>query len=303
MSEKSGLPRARIARNYFTWGLWLLPVAAAGVCAFFLLHDFVFTGPTITIYFQSVDGLEEQNSPVMYRGVKIGQVESLRLTKGEDGVAARAKLDDSAGDVARQGSIFWIVRPELRLGSISGLRTIVSGSYITVQPGTGERTNLFAGAEQAPLAPIKAVQFEFLTDDLGSLEAQSPIFYRGIQVGEVTAFHLADDSSAVRVEGRVREEYAPLVRVNSKFWNAGGINVHAGLFSGLQISAESAQTVVSGGIAFATPPDYGPAATNGTVFVLNKQETDDWKTWNATILLRAVPAVSKEKNTLPQLNQ
>ncbi len=303
MSEKiHGLPKAKIERNYLTWSLWMVPLAAAAVCVYFVLHDIVFGGPTITIYFQNADGLQAQNSMVKFRGINIGEIESLKLAKDGEFVAVRAKLGFPARNLARQGSIFWIVRPEVKLGSISGLRTIVSGNYITVQPGDGPRTNAFVGAEQPPLPPIPAIQLTLLTGNLDSLEPQSPIFYRGIQVGEVMGFHLSDDARDVVVEARIREDYAPLVRMNSQFWNAGGINFHAGLFSGIEISAESAETVVSGGMAFATPPDYGPPATNGAVFTLNEKEKDEWKTWNPAIQLHNVPEGKTIKTSLPQFN-
>lgn len=304
MSEKShAMPKAKIETNYMTWGLWLLPIAAAGICVYFVLHDVVFSGPTITIYFQNADGLQEKNSKIMYRGIQIGEIQSLTLANDKQNVAVRVKLDYSATEIAREGTIFWIVRPELRLGSISGLRTIVSGNYVGVMPGNGVRTNEFTGVEQAPLAPVQSIQITLLTDDLGSLEALSPIFYRGIQVGEVTDFHLSNTASNVVINARIREEYAPLVRRDSEFWNAGGINFHAGLFSGVQISAESAQTVISGGIAFATPLNHGPEATNGTVYLLNKKEDDAWKDWNPSIELKSVPEGEKAKNSLPQINQ
>jgi paraquat-inducible protein B len=302
MSEKiHGLPRAKVEKSYLTWSLWLIPLAAAAVCVYFVLHDVVFSGPTITIYFQNAEGLQAQNSMVKYRGINIGQVKSLKLAQKTQTVAVRAKLDYFARNLAREGSVFWIVRPEVKLGSISGLRTIVSGNFVTVQPGDGPRTNVYIGAEQAPLSPIPAVQITLLTGNLGSLEQQSPIFYRGIQVGEVTGFRLSDNAQYVVVDARIREDYAPLVRTNSEFWNAGGINFHAGLFSGIQVSAESAQTVVSGGIAFATPTDYGPPATNGAVFWLNNNENDGWKAWNPVILLHHVPQGKAVPSDLPQL--
>jgi paraquat-inducible protein B len=304
MNEKShALPKAKIETNYVTWGLWLLPIAAAGICVYFVLHDIVFSGPTITIYFQNADGLQEKTSKIMYRGIQIGEIQSLKLVNDKQNVAVRVKLAYSATDIAREGSIFWIVRPELKLGSISGLRTIMSGDYVGVMPGNGARTNVFIGAEQAPLTPVKAVEITLLTDNLDSLESDSPIFYRGIQVGEVTEFHLSNTASNVVISARIREEYAPLVRLDSEFWNAGGINFHAGLFSGVQISAESAQTVISGGIAFATPPNYGPEVTNGTVYLLNKKEDDGWKNWDPFIQLQNVPEGEKAKNSLPQINQ
>lgn len=303
MSEKMhGLPKAKIEKSYLTWSLWLIPIIAAGVCVYFILHDLVFSGPTITIYFQNADGLQEKNSMIKYRGIQVGQIQSLKLMDNNQRVAIRAKLDNSGSNLARQGSRFWIVRPEVKLGSISGLRTIVSGNYITVEPGEGARTNQFTGLEQAPIEPAPAVDITLLADDLGSLQKQSPVFYRGVQVGEVTDCRLADDASRVVIIARILKDFAPLVRTDSKFWNAGGIRFNFGLFSGLQVSAESAETLVSGGIAFATPNNYGPPATNGTVFALNEKEDDAWKNWHPAIALHNVPEAPKEKNSLPPIN-
>ena len=120
---------------------------------------------------------------------------------------------------------------------------------------------------------------------LQSLQDHSPIFYRGIQVGEVLGYQLAESAQAVMVQARVRAEYAPLVRLNSKFWNAGGIDVRVGLFKGAEISAQSAQTLLSGGIEFATPPEPGEAAESDAVFDLNEKPKEEWKNWAPSIPL------------------
>lgn len=237
-----------------------------------------------------------------YRGIKIGEIKSLELADKDGLVAVKVKMDYSATDIARQGSVFWIVRPELKLGAISGLQTIVSGNFIDVQPGTGDRTNIFTGAEAAPIEPVLGINITLLANDVGALQNQSVITYRGIQVGEVLDFRLDDDARYIVVHARIHQEYAPLVRMDSEFWNAGGINAHLGLFSGLNISAESAQTLVSGGIAFATPTTYGPPATNGTVFMLNDKEDATWQDWNPLIPLQSVPAAQGEKSSLPDIN-
>jgi len=301
MSERP-LPKAKIERTFLNWFFWTLPVAAAGLCAYFVIHDIIFTGPTLTIYFSSAEGLEAENAFIKYRGANIGEVKSMKLTPDKKYVAVKAKLEYAARDIARQHSMFWMVQPELKVGSVTGLRTIVSGNYIAVEPGDGPATNEFVALPEEPPAPVKAVEVYLLTDDLGSLQKNTQIFYRGVQVGEVLDYHLADDARHVIIHCRVRDEYAQLVRMNSKFWNAGGIDVHIGLFSGAQISAESAQTVVSGGIAFATPPDYGPPATNGATFGLADKAEDEWKKWAPTMSLHGLPAAEKEKSSLPQIN-
>jgi paraquat-inducible protein B len=292
------LPKARIEKSRLSLFLWLIPSAAAILCAWYLCRDFIFTGPTVTIYFQDAEGLQEEVSLVQYRGARIGKVEKLELTQDRQHVAVKAKLDTSATSIAQEGSVFWIVRPELKLGSVTGLRTIVLGNYITVQPGHGAPTNTFTGVEKEPIEPIKALDIQLLATKLDSLQAQSPIFYRGVQVGEVLDCRLSDDARKVLIQARIQAEYAPLVRMNSKFWNAGGINFHLGLFSGAKITAESAQTLISGGVAFATPPDYQDTATNGAVFLLNEKIEAEWEKWTPAIPLRSVPEAMTNKTAL-----
>jgi paraquat-inducible protein B len=304
MNEKSSaVPKAQVGKSHLNWLLWFIPIAAALLCAWFVAQDIIFAGPTVTIYFENADGLQENNSLLKYRGATIGEIGTLKLTKDRQRVAVKVQVDASAANIARQGSVFWIVRPEVKLGALSGLQTIVSGNYITVEPGDGARTNQFIGAETAPIKPVQALDIRLLAPKLGSLQPQSPIFYRDIQVGEVLDCRLSDDAREVVIHARVREAYAPLVRMNSKFWNAGGINIHIGLFSGANISAESAQTLISGGIEFATPPDFQNAATNGAVFSLNEKSEDEWEKWSPTIPLTTVPEAVTNKIPTPNLNK
>ena len=301
---KSGesLPKAKIKKTRRAWWLWLIPLGALALCAWFIYRDYIATGPLITIYFQNADGLEENNTQVRYLGATVGQVKSFRLTKDNSRVEVKARLAGSAGQLARSGSVFWIVRPEVKLGAISGLRTIVSGEYIAVRPGNGPRTNSFVGAEGEPIPEQpRALQITLLAPNLGSLQERSVIYYRGIQVGEVLKYQLGNDAQEVKLEARIREEYAPLVRANSKFWNAGGLDFRFGLFRGAEISAESAKTLLSGGIEFATPNEPDAAASNGAVFRLYEKPDDAWKNWMPAINLK-LPEQAPESAPPPQLN-
>jgi len=285
LAEKP-LPKAVIRKGRPAWLLWLIPLGAAALCVWFIYRDFVAAGPLVTIYFQNTEGLEEGNTAVQYRGAQVGEVKTISLADDGQKVKVTARLTGSAKGLARGGSIFWIVRPEVKVGAISGLRTIVSGEYVTVQPGHGAPTNIFIAAEEAPPAEQPgALLISIRSPALESLQEHSPIFYRGIQVGEVLGCQLAENARGVVVRARVRAEYAALVRVNSMFWNAGGIDVRIGLFKGAEISAQSAQTLLSGGIEFATPPEPGAPAANGAIFELNDKPKDAWKNWTPSIPL------------------
>jgi len=280
-----------------------VPLGALALCVWFIYRDFVATGPLVTIYFRNADGLEAGNTEVNFRGAQVGVVKDLGLTDDREFVKVRARLVSSAKNLARIGSVFWIVRPEVKVGTISGLRTIISGEYVTVQPGNGPPTNTFTAADQAPIPEQpNSLHLRLLATDLSSLREQSPVIYRGIQVGEVQRYQLASNGDDVIVEVMIRHEYAPLVRLNTKFWNAGGLNFKFGLLHGAEITAESPATLLSGAIEFATPPEPAPAPLDGALFPLYEKPEKSWKEWRPSVKLKLperAPA-SARPETVPQ---
>src|SRR5436305_12163961 len=144
------LPKAKIRRARTAWLLWLIPLGAAALCVWFLYRDFIATGPKVTIYFDNAEGLDPGNTAVKYRGAEVGIIKSLALTPDHLRVKVTARLVSSAKDLAKAGTLYWIVRPEVKVGAISGLRTIISGEYVAVQPGDGPATNVFLAVEKEP---------------------------------------------------------------------------------------------------------------------------------------------------------
>lgn len=292
-AKQHTFPKAEIKKTRHAWWLWLVPLGALALCAWFVYRDYIATGPVITIYFQDASGLEENNTQIRLLGATVGQVKRLALTKESNRVEVKARLAGSAAQLAKAGTTFWIVRPEFKVGAISGLRTIISGEYIAVRPGNGARTNVFVGAESEPiLEEPGALHLTLLVSGLGSVQEESGIFYRGIRVGEVLKYQLSDDAQGIRIQARIQKEYAPLVRANSKFWNAGGIDFRFGLFRGAEISAQSAKTLLSGGIEFATPNEIGAPAADGAFFRLYDKPDDAWKNWMPVIHLNLTNSVA-----------
>src|SRR4051812_37121711 len=109
------LPKAEIKRTRRAWWLWIVPLGALALCAWFVYRDYIATGPVITIYFQDASGLEENNTQLRYLGATVGQVKRLGLTKDSHRVEVKARLTGSARQLAQTGTIFWIVRPELKV--------------------------------------------------------------------------------------------------------------------------------------------------------------------------------------------
>ena len=265
--------------------IWLVPVLAAAAIGAFLHQRRSEEGPTIHITFKEGEGLQAGKTDLRYRGIKLGQVEEVKLSDDLKSVTADVQLVRTAEPLAKEGSEFWIVRPRVSLTGVQGLGTIVSGAYIEVKPGKGSDRNDFQGLNRPP--PLaeeeRGLEVEVFTGRQGALEPETPVFYRGVQVGAVDSSGLSPDSRGVVTKLAIERPYRELVRRNSKFWNAGGVKFDVSLFHGVQASAKSFSTLVRGGIAFATPDPPGPLAKNGEAFPLADKADKSWLEWNPSI--------------------
>ncbi len=166
----------------------------------------------------------------------------------------KAEIDSEAVQYLNEETRFWIVRPRLSVSGVSGLTTLVSGAFIQMDPGGGEATRSFVGLEQPP--PITydepGRRFVLNSETLGSLNPGSPIYFRGLKVGEVLSYELNDDALGITIPIFIREPFSRLIRDNTRFWNVSGVTGQLSA-SGLTISVQSLTTLLSGGIAFETP--------------------------------------------------
>ena len=265
--------------------VWVVPVIAA-IVAGYLVYDRVRDyGPKITIRFNNAGGLKPGQTPIRYRGVQIGEVAALELSEDRRHALVKARLRRSAESFAREGTVFWIVRPEVGIGNITGLGTVITGPQIEVSPGAGKPKSEFLGLESSPVSSErKGKKIILLSRHLGSLKLGSPVYYRGIEVGAVQDTRLADDATMVSIHVLIQSRYANLVRKGTKFWDVSGVDIRGGLFRGLEIDVESVRSLMAGGIAFATPddPKDGPAK-GGTTFPLHDKPEKKWLDWEPKI--------------------
>ncbi|HWH68840.1 MAG TPA: MlaD family protein, partial [Candidatus Sulfotelmatobacter sp.] len=275
--KRSELPRARVEKNWKTYLIWLVPVAAAGFAGWLVYTTVLASGPTLHIDFPNAEGMEKGNTQVKYRGAVIGSVEAMHLSQDHQSVEVEVSLDKSAADLAREGSVFWIVKPEVSLGQIRGLRTLVSGAYITVRPGGGKRQTHFKGLPEPPLLEQneKGLKLVLLADKQGSLEKRAPVYYRDVQVGEVLDFAFNQQKNQLEVPIWIHAPYVSLVGTNSRFWNAGGLRMQMSL-GGIEIHTESMKALISGGVAFSTPGGPQGEVKPGTQFQLHANPLPAW---------------------------
>ena len=286
--EDTELPQAVIRKATWSFSIiWIIPLLAAAVAAYLLYSRFAELGPTIVITFKDGSGLKAGQTPVNYRGVQIGQVTDVKLSEDNRSVLVKARLQKSAASIAREGSLFWTVRPEVGIDNIAGLGTVITGPEIDVLPGSGKEQLQFVGLERAPLAvEEKGLRIILQTDQLGSLRPGSPVYYRGIEVGTIREAQLSPNAQAVQIHVVIKQRYAKLVQIGSRFWNSSGIDVNFSLLKGLEVNMESLKSLAFGGIAFATPD--GPndqQAKDGSLFALHDKPQKEWLSWAPKIQL------------------
>ena len=256
--------------------VWIVPVIALLVGISLLVHNHLQAGPVITLTFKTGQGLTAEKTEVKYRNVVIGHVSEVELSEDQKTVIATVKLAKRAENFTREGSRFWVVRPRIGAGGVSGIDTLLSGDFIGADVGTADRRiKHFTGLEVPP--PLTygepGKRFTLHTKDLGSLDIGSPVYYRKIPVGQVVAYALAKEGDGVEIDVFINAPNDAYVTENTRFWNASGIDIGVGA-NGFTLKTESLSSVLVGGIAFRAP-EYSrqsPMASEQTRFDLLADE-------------------------------
>ncbi len=287
-------PAPHVSRSSAFSLIWVVPLIAIVIGGWMIFRELHSRGPEITIDFADGSGVVAGQTVLEYKGVSTGTVEAVRLSPGLGGARIRLRLDKSAASLAGAGARFWIVHPEIGFSGVRGLDTLVTGVRLNVLPGKGPPVEHFTGLDKAPAPDVtnQGRSFILQSDQLGSLTTGAPVFYREFKVGEVEASSLSDDSTAVLIRIHLGAPYVDLVRTNSKFWNAGGFSLKVSLFGGAELKDTSLESLVTGGVAFATPDDgpLAPAAPNDAQFVLASEPGKDWQKWSPKIPIKSTEA-------------
>ena len=236
-------------------------------------------GPEITIRFPEGHGLKPDDT-VRYRGIEVGTVTEVTLDEALSAVEVSVMLNPGGGVLNREGTRFWIVRPQLSLMGISGLETAVGSKYIGVSPGdpTAPPGKHFQGLTASPPDELAENGLELILrgDGRHGLSAGSPVTWRGVDVGQVLTVNLSADARHVDVTVRIDRRYHRLVRRSSKFWITSGFDVDVG-FSGVKLNAQSLSTMIRGGISLITPTEGDDAPIgSGHMFPLVQKPVTEW---------------------------
>ena len=313
-SSAQPLPQA-IIRRAVPWyfGLLQSPLAWFGLPLLALaavvwqvkVRDLVYPKPTLVVHFQEGFGIKAGDY-LKYRGIVVGDIIDavLEHSATSDSIRVEVVLKPTAHHLCRQGSQFWIVRPMLGIGKINGIDTFANGVYMAVEPATPSSAVVvkeFVGRESPPAQEIRSpagLQIVVESPERKGLDPGAPVRFRGFTVGHVMEVALSGDSGTVDARVYIQPDYKKLIRVNTQFWTSGGMNASAKLFDfstwspNFKMDMDTLTTVMSGGLAFSTPPQPGAEVPAGHRFKLAsaqdvEKKKEEWLAWKPNIEIGA----------------
>lgn len=252
--------------------VWIIPVVTLLVGSWLVFKTLSEQGPQVSISFKTAEGIEVGKTKVKYKNVDIGTVEHIKFSDDFSNVILTTEFNKGSEKFLKRSTRFWVVKPQLGLQGASGLSTLVSGAYIEIEPGAGADQRHFVGLEKQPVvkADEQGVEVTLVTQNLGSVDRGSPIYYQGLLAGEVLGHELGNDRKSVYIHAFIKDPFDQLIRGNTHFWNISGINVSMSA-DGFKVQTESIRSMMFGGIAFDTPETLEQVTTNidNLVFTLH----------------------------------
>lgn len=292
MSEQDdirSIPQATVApkKRMRLSAVWIIPIVAAVVALGIAVQRIVSEGPTITIVFKLAEGIEEGNTFIKYKNVNIGKVKTVKLSSDFTKVVVTAKIEKSAAGLIVEDAEFWVEQPRVTMSGVSGIGTLLTGNFIGLKMGKSKRVKHdFIGRDVPPTITVDQPgrAFKLQAEDLGSVGIGTPLYFRRLNVGQVTGYDLADDGKSISINVFVNSPYDKYVTERTRFWEASGIDLTLGA-EGLSLQTQSVLSMMMGGIAFETPPlveDAGPAKEKSSFVLYNSRAEAMSKTETVT---------------------
>jgi paraquat-inducible protein B len=257
--------------------VWLVPIVALVIGLWMTYSHYAGQGPIIELTFQSGEGIQAGTTKVRRKNVEIGEVLDLRLSEDADEVVLSVRIYDHARQLLREDSQFWVVRPRIGVGGISGLSTLLSGAYIEMSPGSEDvLADEFAGLETPPVTPLGTPGLHVTLDSAGAqaLQEGDPILFQGIEVGRIESAEFDNQKRRSYYNAFIAAPYDEMVTENTRFWFNSGLSVELSA-DGIRFDIASPSTVLAGGVAFDVPEGLplGERITERAYFTLYPNES------------------------------
>ncbi len=233
--------------------IWLVPLIAMIIALWLAFQYYAKIGSMVEISFKSNAGLIENQSPIKIRNVTVGIVKKISLSEDGEGVMIKARMNKEVNNYLNNKAKFWIVHPDVGSNGVSGLDTIVSGSYIELfGKKEQETTYKFIGLEKPYIDDTKGSYYVLSAPESYNISEGSNIYYRMIDIGRVVRVGISPDGNHVNFTAFVEEQYTKFINNKSKFYTRSAFNLDIGKGT-LDMSIAPISQLLHGGISIYTP--------------------------------------------------
>jgi paraquat-inducible protein B len=235
--------------------VWLIPLAALLIGLWLVFDHLAGQGPTITLRIKDAEGIQAGKTAIKTRSVQVGQVEAVTLSEDLTHAIVTARLQAGSDRMLNEDTRFWVVKPRIGREGISGLGTVLSGAYIELQPGNGEKEQRkFTVEEQPPVTEAGAQGITLILDSEpgNSVTTGDPVTYRNLTVGRVVDTRFEAAERRIRHRIFIEKPYDTLITDSSRFWSVSGVGFELDS-QGFRVNLQSLETLLGGGIAFGIP--------------------------------------------------
>lgn len=250
--------------------VWIIPVLAAIIGIWLLTQNYRSRGPEITLLLDNAEGIEVNTTAVRILSVDVGRITKIRLRKDQKGVELTARLNKDVEDLIREDTQFWIVKPRIDQNGITGLNTLVSGSYIAFSPGKSDvAKNVFEVSDLPPVTAIgqSGIRLYLSGKNNRMLGVGSPVMFENHTVGTVESAKFDPKTQTVNYSVFIQSPNESLITSASQFWLDTGVSIRTD-GTGISVNAPPLSALLSGAISFYTPKfiENQKAVSNGDQF-------------------------------------
>ena len=267
---------ARLGSDVRFSKVWIVPIVALAIGLWMTYSHYSGQGPIIEITFHGGEGIQAGTTKIRHRNVEIGEVLDLRLSEDADEVVLSVRIYPHARHLLSNDSQFWVVRPRIGAGGISGLSTLLSGAYIEMSPGSAaDLADTFNGLDAPPVTPLGTPGLRVTLNSASdqALQEGDPVIFQGIKVGTIESTFFDNQKRRSYYDAFIFAPYDELVTENTRFWFNSGLSMELSA-DGIRFDIASLAAVLTGGVAFEVPDGFplGEPITDGAFFTIYPRE-------------------------------
>lgn len=258
-----GIPKAEIVKRSKFSKIWILPIITIIIGGGIIIDKIANQGMKIELIVKSAEGIEAAKTKVKLKAVDIGIVKSIHFNNDASRVVLRLEIEKEMSKFINKDTKFWIVKPRVTSSEVSGLGTILSGSYISILPGDSKRKYFRFNALDSP--PIdftsqNGTRFTLFSTEKKALNVGSKIYYKGFEAGSIEAIDYDRKDDTVLYQAFIKDPYDEMLSSSTHFWNISGISIQPSQ-SGFKLNFKSIDSIFGGAIEFGNLKNRKPSTS------------------------------------------